>query len=736
MPAFALTIFTGAFLLFQVQPLIGKYILPWFGGSPGVWTTCMLFFQLLLLGGYAYAHALGRFKPRTQVIVHLVLLAAALATLPITPSDSWKPATGADPTWRILALLTMSLGLPYLVISATGPLMQEWFRRTTPGISPYRLYALSNVGSLLALVSYPFYFETALTRHAQAQFWSWGMALYALCCGDCAWRLWKHVAPEVVRAEARSEEAVVPPPTFAQRTLWLCLPACASILLLAVTNKLCLDVAPTPFLWVVPLGLYLLTFIISFDSPRWYSRFYYTLALAAAMIAVCIALFQGADMGIIRQIVIYSSTLFVGCMICHGELYQLRPHPKHLTSFYLMIAAGGAIGGLFVALVAPAIFNNYYETHLSLALAVLLLVVISMRGKAALVSQRWCLLFLLLAAAGLFGLARWVHWGAALGLAVAGVLAWWLQRQREASSRWHALTCGLMGAAFCALVVVLGMQIRDASRGALLSARNFYGVLSIFEYEKERPESHYYLLLHGRITHGLQFASESRAREITSYFGPRSGLGLTLRNFPRQQNQRVGLLGLGVGTVTAYGKSGDYYRVYEINPQVKDIAEKPFSYIANCDAKVELVMGDGRLSMENEPPQAFDILIMDAFSSDAVPVHLLTKEAFEIYQRHLKPDGAILVNISNRYLDLRPVVENAARAFGYQSHHINNEEGDEQEESGSWWLYGSAWMVLSKNEQFMKNYEMMRASSPPVAAQKNIPLWTDDYASMFPILQD
>ena len=763
MAAFALTIFTGAFLLFQVQPLIGKYILPWFGGSPGVWTTCMLFFQVLLLGGYAYAHSLSRrLGPRRQAVVHLVLLAVALATLPITPSDHWKPHASGDPTWHILALLAVSLGLPYLVLAATGPLMQEWFRRTTPGVSPYRLYALSNVGSLLALVSYPFFFETQFTRIAQARLWSWGMVFYAACCAVCAYRVWKQPAV-AVRSESASENPV-PAPSGLQRTLWVCLPACASILLLAITNKICQDVAVIPFLWVLPLALYLLSFIISFDSPRWYSRFYYTLALVVAMIAICVALFEGADMPIVQQIVIYAAVLFVGCMICHGELYQLKPHPKHLTSFYLMIAAGGAVGGLFVALVAPAIFNNYYEMHLSLALTVLLLVLLSLTGRNALTPTRWRVLFGLLAVAALYGAehgivagVQWLrqmqatrawtppvalnwwqverfHW--LIWVAVAVVIASWVMRRRRAGRpfNFHHMSVGLMILGFGVLVVALGLQIRESSQGSLVSARNFYGVLSVFQYEQEQPMSHYYLLQHGRITHGIQFAAPERAREITSYFGRRSGLGLALRQFPRQQNQRIGLLGLGVGTVTAYGKPGDYFRIYEINPQVKDIATKPFSYITRTEAKVEIVMGDARLSMENEPPQEFDFLIMDAFSSDAVPVHLLTKEAFEIYLRHLKPDGAILVNISNRYLNLRPVVENAAKVFNLQCHHIDNEDTGQEDEEGGWWLYPSSWMILSRNQEFMARDALRYAASPPVSGAETIPLWTDDYTSMFKVL--
>jgi hypothetical protein len=764
MPAFALTIFTGAFLLFQVQPLIGKYILPWFGGSPGVWTTCMLFFQVLLLGGYAYAHFLSRtFRPRTQAIVHLCLLVLALVTLPITPAETWKAHPSGDPTWHILALLGASLGLPYLVLAATGPLMQEWFRRTSPGVSPYRLYSLSNVGSLLALVSYPFFFETRFTRQAQAEFWSWGLVFYAAACAWCAWSVMKAAPAEVPDAEAA--QATATRPAGYQRLLWVALPACASILLLAVTNKMCQDVAVIPFLWVLPLALYLLSFIISFDSPRWYSRFYYTLALAGAMVAVCYALFEGTDLAIVHQVVIYSATLFVGCMICHGELYRLKPDPRQLTSFYLMISAGGAVGGLFVALVAPYVFTNFYEMHLSLGLTVLLLLVVSLTGRETLSPQRWRLLFVLLGIATLYGANQTIGWvllwwrdqnaalsgplwrawsatqvkgvswlGVALLVALVAGAVWWARRRGRAVN-WHGLTCALLAVGLVALSVALGRQIHDSNRGALFSARNFYGVLSVFQYQEDQPESHYYLLQHGRITHGIQFAAPEKAKMITSYFGAHSGLGLAFRHFPREQNRRVGLLGLGVGTLASYGKPGDYFRIYEINPQVKDIAEKPFSYIARSDAKVDIIMGDGRLSMEQEEPQNFDILIMDAFSSDAVPVHLLTKEAFEIYTRHLKPDGVILVNISNRYLDLRPVVENVAKVFGFRTHHIESDDGSyEDEDGGGWWLYAATWMILSKNDAFMDRDALRQAASPPMAERKDIPLWTDDYTSMFKVL--
>ena len=349
MAAYALTIFTGAFLLFQVQPLIGKYILPWFGGGPGVWTTCMLFFQVLLLGGYAYAHFTSRWlKPRAQAIVHLVLLAAALALLPITPGDSWKPHGGGNPTLQILALLAVSLGLPYFVLSSTGPLIQQWFSRAKPGASPYRLYALSNVGSLLALVSYPFFFETHFTRKAQAGLWAWGLVAYVLCCGFCAVRLWKSevrsLKSEVqgqkpaassrgIRSRDTPAPAINPQPSTLNHLLWLLLPACASVLLLATTNKLCQDVAVIPFLWVLPLALYLLSFIICFDSPRWYVRFPFTLALIAALGGLCWALFNGSDLSLSKQVALYCGGLFICCMVCHGELYRLKPDPRHLTGY-------------------------------------------------------------------------------------------------------------------------------------------------------------------------------------------------------------------------------------------------------------------------------------------------------------------------------------------------------------------------------------------------------------------
>src|SRR3954469_22849963 len=367
MPAYALTIFIGAFLLFQIQPLIGKYILPWFGGGPGVWTTCLLFFQTVLLGGYAYAHfSSTRLTPRRQVILHFILLGLSLALLPITPANHWKTDLSGDPNWRILVLLMVTIGLPYFVLSSTGPLMQQWFSQTKPGVSPYRLYALSNVGSLLALLSYPAFFEVKFSRHAQANLWSAGLVVFVIFCGYCAYRVWQNAARPVAPV-VPSADSVTVPMIEVERTpgvdklLWVALPAIASILLLATTNKLCQEVAVIPFLWVLPLSLYLLSFIICFDHARWYNRGIFT-ALLVIGTAVCAQMLPvGNEVPIRVQIIGYTLTLFIACMVCHGEVYRLRPPPEQLTGYFLLISAGGALGGLFVAVIAPMIFNDYRE---------------------------------------------------------------------------------------------------------------------------------------------------------------------------------------------------------------------------------------------------------------------------------------------------------------------------------------------------------------------------------------
>ena len=709
MSLYALTIFTGAFLLFLVQPLIGKYILPWFGGAPAVWTTCMLFFQLLLLAGYAYAHFSARWlKPRVQAIVQLVLLIAAMALLGnITPSDSWKPTDGANPTLRILGLLLASIGLPYFVLASTSPLMQHWFSRTHPGVSPFRLYALSNVGSMLALLSFPVYFETHFTRPVQAHLWGAGLILFAISSGWCAWKLWQK--PELSHpAESKGIHMEALAPKRIQKLLWLLLPACASTLLLATTNMLCQEVAVIPFLWVLPLALYLLSFIICFDSPRWYVRFPFAVALGIALSGVCWAMFQGADTSGATQLIIYSSGLFICCMVCHGELYRLRPDPRHLTGFYLMIAAGGALGGIFVAILAPLIFQDFYELHWGLFACGLLFWFVCLREHASDTRKKKTkaqTVTPLKKSATKFGILSG-------GLAGLGITLW-LQAHSQAHPTPHADPA-------------TGKHSFNKTR--VEQSRNFYGVLSVFRHEDDELNTQLMEFSHGRTLHGMQFTDPERALWPTAYFTESSGIGILMSSLPTGTH-RIGVIGLGAGTLATYPRPGDFLHMYEINPEVLRISKKWFRFLANCRGTVETTLGDARLSLEKEPPQNFDLFIIDAFNSDAIPLHLLTKEAFFIYQRHLKTNGVIAVHISNKRLNLEPVLANLAREFNYKMATI-----DQLPVMDKPWIMGSVWVLLSHNQELMNSPAIRLASRPPLDNLK-VPMWTDDFASLFQILR-
>jgi len=681
MLAYALAIFTGAFLLFQVQPLIAKYILPWFGGSPGVWTTCMLFFQLLLLCGYAFAHLIAsRFGRRGQAIAYGTALLAAMAFLPVVPPEALKPDGATEPTLRILVLLAVSVGLPYFVLASTSPLMQSWFARTHPGPSPYRLYALSNAGSLLALLSYPFVIEPLLSRQTQAYVWSFAFVSYALLGGYCALQLLRHDAAAEDAAEAPTAFALAWKPAVSVRLLWVLLPACGSLLLLAITNEVTIDVAPVPFLWVLPLGIYLLTFIISFDHERWYSRPVFFVALIGSLIAILPMLGDTSGVALGTQLAVYSIALFVFCMVCHGELARHKPPARFLTSYYLSIAAGGALGSLFVAVVAPLIFVAYLELHVGLVLC--------------------CVLFM----ASLWTSPRS-----------------WLQGGRP---RWAWIAMALAVLAFgSALTVGAATELAEATE----MSRNFYGVLNIFD-ELTGTPGHMVKLRHGSTLHGLQFVHATRTLFPTSYYGGLSGAGLALRAFPRQGARRIGVVGLGIGTLTAYSRPGEYVRIYEINPEVKRLAETRFTFLSHAAAEIDIVMGDARLSMEREDPQEFDVLLLDAFSSDAIPVHLLTVEAFETYLRHLRPDGVLAVHISNRHLALAPVVRRLAEHFGLEHRRIISSEDNHRG------VFESDWMLLTNNQELLAHPAIRSAAAPVTAAGAAVALWTDDYINILEIV--
>jgi len=610
MPPFALSIFLGAFLLFAVQPLVGKFVLPWFGGGPGVWTTCLLFFQTVLLGGYLYAHFSARYlTPRRQAMLHLSLLAIALLLLPITPAVSWKPPDGEDPIWRILLLLTASVGLPYFVLSATGPLMQQWFSQTQPDRSPYRLYALSNAGSLLALLSYPFYFERAFSRHTQATLWSVGIALFAAAASWCAWRVWR--APRMASNAPRSEPSAAPPPSPLDRLLWFSLAAIASILLLATTNKLCQDLAVVPFLWVLPLSLYLLSFILCFDHPRWYSRGAFSALFALGALTDAYLLFAGHGARLSQQIIGYSATLFAACMICHGELFRLRPAPSRLTSFYLHIATGGAAGSFLVAIVAPLVFDRYLELQIGLWLLTYFIGVAAFRHRSrafavgtAAGAFAASLLIPALKATAKRDSGSWTafgeqlktfyqeHWTFVAFLAAAFLLGF--VGRRGWVREWELRVGNFLMLFSIGIGAIMIVQIHRDTESAVSTSRDFYGVLKVFEHNRDDANTHYYALINGVTSHGLQFTLPEKSIWPTTYYGETSGVGLVLRELsrdPRSPPLKIGLVGLGTGTVAIYGQPGGTVRIYEIDPRVEKLARTQFSYLEKSAATVDVVIG-------------------------------------------------------------------------------------------------------------------------------------------------
>ena len=678
---FAVTIFLGAFLLFQVQPLIGRFLLPWFGGTPEIWTTCMLFFQVFLLGGYLYAHAIAKMKRiGLQAVLHIALLLLALCFLPIVPKDIFKPTDASYPILRILLICSATVGLPYLLLSATSPLIQVWFARAFPNRNPYRLYALSNTGSLLALASFPFVFEPLMTRNGMAVAWSIAFAVFAVLCAASLLLSRKHTAHSRRDNKSSAEEETKPSKTV--WWLWLALPAGASVELLAVTNKITQDVAVVPFLWVLPLSLYLLSFIICFEHSRWYKRWLFVPLFILGICATMVARFHEIDMSVPTLVGMYVFMLFSCCMVCHGELYRLRPSAKQLTGYYLMIAAGGALGGFFVAVVCPLIFDNYVELNLGLLACAMFLLLAEDQGggpQAYSTQRRWVLVIV---------------------LSIVGV----------------------SGTFF------MGKRSTDNQRG-IDNRRNFFGVLTIWEENREDPANHKLLMQHGTTFHGLQFTAPKLKHIPTAYYSPNSGIGVIMQNWPMQDSRRMGIIGLGVGTIAIYGNDNDFIRFYEINPEVERLARQYFTYLDDSKATVEVALGDGRLVMENEPPQDYNILVLDAFSSDAIPIHLLTTEAMEIYLKHLAADGVIAFHISTQHLDLQSIVWKLAEKFNLQTAWIQSAE---DQTPGA---LASDWILLARNDRFLEIEAIKKIKSPPYADLENTPLWTDDHINLLKIIK-
>jgi spermidine synthase len=699
---YAATILVSAFLLFQVQPLIAKIILPWFGGSAAVWAAVLLFFQVVLLAGYAYAHLLiRRFAPRVQMIVHAALLAGSCALLPILPSSSWKPTGPADPTLRILLLLGATVGLPYFLLSSTSPLLQAWYVRRTGNPVPYRLFALSNLGSLVGLLSFPLLVEPAIASRGQAYGWSGIYVAFAVLCVATAWVSRRAVLPEGMlpiqgasddaplepQPEEPDEPRPVPEPSTAPEqpkrpgirdyALWIALAAVASTLLVAVTTHLTQNVAPIPLLWVVPLALYLLTFIFAFEGDRIYRREVFVPLLTPALALMAYFVFN-KNITIAWLVPTFTIGMFVCCMVCHGELATRRPGAEHLTAFYLMVSVGGAVGGVFVAIVAPVVFDSYLELP--------------------------------------------------IGMIACAVLAFAVLRNVEIP--WlKGDTLGML--LFFGVCATAGFLVREQVQGARsdqVLARNFYGALSVVD-ETDDQGTVVRRLYHGTIEHGSQLLDEARRGTPTSYYGEEAGIGRAIRALQDEHDElRVGIVGLGAGVLATYGRDDDSFTYYEINPAVVELARTRFSFYADSGAEQRIELGDGRLTLERSAPQKFDLLVIDAFSGDAIPVHLLTAEAFDVYERHLARDGVLAIHVSNRYLDLVPVVARGAQGLDRTATVVTDT-------GGSAYTEDSDWVLVTRDQDLVRADAFDDAQTTEATAPDGFRAWTDDYSNIVRILK-
>ena len=694
---YALTIFLGAFLLFQVQLILGKFVLPRFGGGPSVWSTSLLTFQLLLLAGYGYAAVLTQYLPRkTQTRIHLGLLSLSAFTivvvtliwrspiLPLTAAASFS--SSASPVLQIILLLVGAVGFPCVLLSASSPLLQKWFSEQSAGAAPYRLYALSNLGSMLGLLSYPFVVERGLRLPVQAWMWAAVYIAFLATTAICARRLPDSAASNfgLVPPARDAKNKTVPDQAIAQpKWLWLALSACGSVMLLATTNLICQEVAVIPLLWVLPLSLYLLSFIICFDHARWYRReIFHPLYLICALLSLRMFL-HFLEVPARWPLIIFCSTLFAVCMICHGELARLKPEARHLTGFYLMISLGGAIGSAFVVLVAPHLFTRFWEFQIALIGCGVLLAIVLVRDR-----QSW----------------------------------------------FYTVRTGKFIFAAAALILVAGSYFypdalvtrEDEGQTVVWRSRNFFGVKTVLRSERGL------ILRHGRTIHGTQSAAAEVRDEPTMYYRPGSGIGLLLNHFPLRllgSPLRVGVIGMGAGTLAGYGQPGDSIRFYEIDPDIVGLSQGAnplFTYVKDSRARVEIATGDARIVMQQELARSgsekFDVLAVDAFSGDAIPVHLLTREAMAIYLKHLRSPGSVIAfHVSNRSIDLRPVIAGLA-----QEYHLASQEIFVPDVSD--------WILLSADPGVLE-IPSLTGAGHPIELEGSAVLWTDDYSNLSSLIR-
>lgn len=714
-------VFLSAFLLFQVQPIIAKLILPLFGGGAAVWTSCLLFFQLFLLLGYFYAHWLtGLSTLRRQVGVHGLLLLCSLAFLPIGLSPLLQNITSNSPLSDIILLLAAAVGLPYFLLSSTGPLVQRWLTFAHTGKLPYQLYSLSNTGSLLALISYPFVFEPQLDMSSQTLSWSIGYGLFVGCFAVLA-RVMLALPADTLNQPQGSH------PTNSHQTnshqtneeidttsykfdglLWILLAAVGVVLLIATTNAMTQNIPPMPFLWILPLCIYLLSFIISFHSARWYVRWYWFVLFAISSFAAVFMYFIGSSFDIVSQIGMYSLILLSACMICHGELARLQPPIEKLTLFYLNIALGGFLGSAFVSFVAQQLFSQFLEFPLAIFAVYLL-----------------------------FGLSIWRNNNQhnSNPSQTSDQNAYKNNAETRAIPALFGLSQQslLKGATpiFLVLVVTFFYTL-NALYGQynVVSSRNFYGILSVKDVTVNgKPQRR---LIDGTTSHGTQSLLPEEQMIPLSYYRANTGAAIVLKNIEPAKSIDVGLIGLGAGALAAYGRKGDHYQFYELNPDVAAMAKQHFSFLEKSKAQVSISLGDGRINLakalQEGGSKQFKVLVVDAFSGDSIPAHLLTREAFELYWQHLAEDGVLAVHISNTHFELTPLVRGLAEAVNKQARYFKHEAAQDDSHSAQW-------VIVSNNDRFLNNPIVKKFVTPwPEPADKNL-IWTDNYSNLLSVLK-
>jgi spermidine synthase len=728
--AYTAAVFLSAFLLFLVQPLFGKMVLPLLGGSPAVWNTCMLFFQAALLLGYLYAHlSSSRLTVRRQATVHLVALALAALALPVSLRSA-APEGGAAPIPWLLGVMALTVGAPFLVLSGTGPILQRWFSRSghAQAADPYHLYAASNLGSALALIAYPLLMEPRMRLAGQSGAWTAGYAVLALLIAGCAALVWKTAdAPAAGPVDAvdavdamGGDDAVEDGPaarvTLRERLIWMGLAFIPSSLLLGVTTFLTTDLSPAPLLWVLPLALYLLSFTFVFARrPPIPHAWMVTIHPSAIAIAVLL-LTAGYVKNPAVAVPLHLLALFVIAMAAHGELARRRPHVRHLTEFYLWISVGGVLGGVFNALVAPVAFNEIWEYPIILTLACL-----ARPWAPGRMTWRTHLIFAVRAAAlawGLTYLAENEAMNPVLFVGLAGVLVILLNALLGRAPVWLAACIG-------AVLLVRAWEVVNEP-GVLLSERTFFGRYKVVEYGHDGG---FHVLRHGSTLHGAQSLQGYRRREPLTYYLMHGPLGKVFAaTGDRAGRRRVAVVGLGTGTTAAYARQGEDWTFYEIDPGIEKIARDTayFSYLADSPARTRVVLGDARLSLARETDRTYDLILLDAFSSDAIPVHLMTREALDTYLARLAPRGLIVFHTSNRYLDLEPVVAALAKDRGLVTRAGVGPRDRRNYESTS------TWMALARTE----------ADLGPLTADANwwtprlrrdVEPWTDDYSSLLTV---